>query len=147
MTTFHPYRLNLEPDKDGWLVVTSPDIPELTTQGDTEEDAIESARDAMLTALGGYIHQRRAFPVPKRSPAKDCVVIRLPELVQAKVLLFNAMIEQGISNSELSRRMGKSSETHIRRMIDPYTNISFSDLAQAIRILHMRLFMGIEEAA
>jgi antitoxin HicB len=147
MTQFHPYKLNLEADPDGGFVVTSPDVPELITQGESRDEAIESARDALVTALQGYIKQRRAFPIPSKAPGKADTVINLPELVQAKVLLYNAMIEEGISNSELGRRMGKKSETQIRRMIDPRTNVNFPDLAQAIKTLHMRMFIGMEKMA
>lgn len=148
MSKFHPYTLNLEPDReDGGFVVTSPIVPELITQGDTREEAIEMARDAMLAALQGYMHQRKAFPIPSKAPVKDAVTIRLPELVQAKVLLYNAMVEEEVSNSELARRIGKKSETQVRRMLDPYTNVSFKDITDAIRSLHLRLFMGLEKAA
>lgn len=144
MAQFHPYRLNLEADPDGGFVVTSPDVPELVTQGETQDEAIENAREAMLAALSGYMRQRRAFPVPARAPGKDAITTRLPELVQAKVLLYNAMVEEGISNSELSRRLGKKSETQVRRMLDPRMNVSFPDIAEAVKSLHLRLFIGVE---
>lgn len=145
MSKFYPYTLKLEADPDGGFVVTSPVIPELITQGDTEQEAVEMARDAMLAALQGYMYQRKAFPVPSRAPAKDAIIIRLPELVQAKVLLYNAMVEEQVSNSELARRIGKKSETQVRRMLNPYGNVSFKDIADAIHSLHMRLFMGLEK--
>lgn len=148
MSKFYPYTLKLEVDlEDGGFVVTSPIVPELITQGDTKKEAIEMARDAMLAALHGYMHQRKAFPIPSKAPAKDAVTIRLPELVQAKVLLYNAMIEEQVSNSELARRIGKKSENQVRRMLNPYENVSFKDIAEAIRSLHLRLFMGLEKAA
>lgn len=144
MTQFHPYRLLLEADPDGGFVVTSPDVPELVTQGETKDEAVDNAREAILAALSGYMRQRRAFPVPAKAPAKNAVTISLPELVQAKVLLYNAMVEEGVSNSELSRRLGKKSETQVRRMLDPRTNVNFPDIADAVKSLHMRLFIGVE---
>jgi len=147
MTKFHPYTLLLEADTDsGGFVVTSPIIPELITQGDTEDESIEMAKDAILAALRGYMRQRRPFPIPSHAPAKNAVSIRLPELVQAKVLLYNAMIEEEVSNSELARRIGKKSENQVRRILDPYTNVSLKDISDAIRSLHLRLFLGLEKA-
>lgn len=35
---FIPYRLHLEADPDGGFVVTSPDVPELVTQGETKDN-------------------------------------------------------------------------------------------------------------
>lgn len=41
------YRITLEPGQDGWFVVTSPDIESLVTQGKTEKEAIDNAREAI----------------------------------------------------------------------------------------------------
>lgn len=147
MSQFYPYRLHLEADPDGGYVVTSPDVPELVTQGESAKDAIEAANNALVAALLGYMRQRRAFPVPTKDPGEDTVSIHFPELVQAKVLLYNTMIEKGMSNSELSRRLGKKSENQVRRMLDPRKNVNFGDISKAFSIFHLRLSMVVEHTA
>lgn len=41
------FRITLEQGQDGWIVVTSPDIDSLVTQGKTEKEAIDNAREAI----------------------------------------------------------------------------------------------------
>lgn len=41
------YRIFLNTDESGWIVVTSPDIPSLITQGKTEDEAIKNAMDVV----------------------------------------------------------------------------------------------------
>ena len=47
----YAYPVSLEPD-DGDVVVSFPDVPEVHTQGEDREDALEQAEDALVVALG-----------------------------------------------------------------------------------------------
>jgi len=48
------YRYSLEPQLNGWFLVRFPAIPEALTEDETEEEAIENARDCLLAAVEGY---------------------------------------------------------------------------------------------
>ena len=51
------FPVNLKHDKnDGGFVVTFPDIPEAITQGNTVEEALAMAHEALETALRGLAH-------------------------------------------------------------------------------------------
>ncbi|QEH35581.1 Antitoxin HicB [Aquisphaera giovannonii] len=58
------YRLPLvfEPQPEGGFTVTSPVIPELLTEGDSVEDAIENVRDAFAAVLEIYRDSGRSLP-------------------------------------------------------------------------------------
>jgi antitoxin HicB len=58
------YKLPLvfEPQPEGGYTVTSPLIPELLTEGDSVEDAIENVRDAFAAVL--EIYRDLGKPVP-----------------------------------------------------------------------------------
>jgi antitoxin HicB len=43
------YRIRLEPDDNGTLLVTCPDLPGVVTYGDTRDQAIAHAGDAIET--------------------------------------------------------------------------------------------------
>ncbi|MBL3677226.1 MAG: type II toxin-antitoxin system HicB family antitoxin [Alphaproteobacteria bacterium] len=144
MTQFHPYALDLEADPDGGFIVTCPQVPEVVTQGDTRAEAMANAPEALLAALQGYMRQKRPFPIPSKAPPEGTAQAVLPELAQAKALLHNAMLAERVSNSELARRMGKSSETQIRRILAPRVNVRFADLADALRATGRRLSLGVE---
>jgi antitoxin HicB len=55
-------RLVLTPDPSGGFVVTSPDIPELITEGDTADEALANVRDALEAARELYADLGRAWP-------------------------------------------------------------------------------------
>jgi antitoxin HicB len=77
--------------------------------------------------------------------AKGDVVIYLPEMMEAKVLLWNAMSKNKVSKSELARRLGKT-EGYVRKLLDPYQNVTIKSLADAAHALEMRLQMELVSA-
>lgn len=58
------YKLPLvfEPQPEGGYTVTSPALPELITEGDTVEDALENVRDALAAVLELYHEEGRSLP-------------------------------------------------------------------------------------
>lgn len=100
------YPALIEPDEPGWQV-SFRDIPEALTGAATREEAEAMAADALLTAMDFYFEDGR--PVPPASRAhKGETLIALPASVWLKILLLNELAAQGVSKSELARRMGAS---------------------------------------
>lgn len=97
------YPVNIQPDGNGWMV-SFPDIPEALTGGDTLEEALDMAQDALETALEFYFDDKRSVPAPSK-PKKGQAVISLPVSMAAKVLLLNEMIAQHVRPAELARRL------------------------------------------
>ena len=58
-------RLVLSPDPSGGFTVTSPDIPELVTEGDTAAEAVANVRDALEAARELYDDLGKAWPQGK----------------------------------------------------------------------------------
>ena len=54
--------LIFEPQREGGYTVTSPLLPELVTEGDTVEDALENVRDALAVVLELYQESGRTVP-------------------------------------------------------------------------------------
>jgi antitoxin HicB len=54
--------LILEPQPEGGFTVTSPLLPELVTEGDTVEDALENVRDALAAVIDAYRETGRSLP-------------------------------------------------------------------------------------
>ena len=95
------YPINLE--EDGYaLILTSPDFPELTIVGDDREETIAHAVHALEEVIAARIHEQKDIPKPSRG---DTYAI-LPTLISVKVMLYQGMREQGVSNVELCRRLG-----------------------------------------
>ena len=55
-------RLVLAPDPAGGFVVTSPDLPELLTEGDTAAEAIGNVADAVAAVCELYADLKKPFP-------------------------------------------------------------------------------------
>ncbi|WP_435020585.1 type II toxin-antitoxin system HicB family antitoxin [Tundrisphaera sp. TA3] len=54
--------LVFEPQPEGGFTVTCPVLPELVTEGDSVEDAIENVRDALAAVLEIYRDSGRMLP-------------------------------------------------------------------------------------
>jgi antitoxin HicB len=59
------YEVVLVPQPEGGFVVSVPDLPDVVTEGETREEALEMARDA----IEGYLEvmRRRGWPVQPAS--------------------------------------------------------------------------------
>ena len=96
------YPIHIENDGTG-LLATSLDFPELTTFGEDREEAQARALDALQEAIAARIYDRRDIPPP--SPDGDGQVALLT-LTAVKVILYQGMRDQGISKTDLARRLG-----------------------------------------
>ncbi len=58
------YKLPLvfEPQPEGGYTVTSPLLPELVTEGDSVDDALENVRDALAAVIEAYREMGRTLP-------------------------------------------------------------------------------------
>ena len=74
------------------------------------------ARDCLEVALGMYVQAREDIPAP--SPLEENqVLITVAPVVAAKLALYSAMREQGITNVALADRLGLQ-EKSVRRLLD-----------------------------
>lgn len=62
------YVAKLTPEKDGGYSVTFPDIPGCITQGDTKEEALKMAKEALELVLEEYLDGR---PLPDPDTDED----------------------------------------------------------------------------
>jgi antitoxin HicB len=64
--------LTLSPQPDGGYTVTSPLLPELVTEGETTEEALENVRDALAAVV--EIYQDLGRPFPSSSQVLDLTI-------------------------------------------------------------------------
>jgi antitoxin HicB len=96
------YPINLEPDDNGTLLVTCPALPEVTTFGGDEAEAIKHARDAIEEAIAARMADGRNVPAPK---GKRRVLVTLPMQTSLKVELYRLLTRENITRAELMRRL------------------------------------------
>ena len=62
MSTLYKLPLVLEPQPEGGYVVTCPVLPELITEGDSVEEAIQNANDALAAIIEAFVDLGRPLP-------------------------------------------------------------------------------------
>ena len=128
----------LTPDEDdGGFVVTFPDIPEAITQGETREEALKMAQEALEAALEFYFEDKRAVPAPAKA-RRGQDVIELPASLSAKILLFNEMLAQNVRPAELARRLSTTPQM-INRLTNLQHTTRIDGIDAALRALGKRL--------
>ena len=60
--TLYKLPLILEPQPEGGYTVTCPVLPELITEGDTVEEALENVKDALRAVIEAYEDLGRPLP-------------------------------------------------------------------------------------
>jgi len=138
------YPVLLTPAEEGGYVVTCRDLPQLVTQGETAQDALEQASDAMDEVFAAYLIDGIDFPAPSKPRRREHLVCPPAETV-AKAALFVAMRQAGISKVQLARRLGVD-EKEVRRLLDPHYGSKLPRIAKAINLLGQRLVIGVESA-
>jgi len=76
------YVAKLTPEKDGGYSVTFPDIPGCISQGDTKEEALKMAKEALELVLEEYLDGR---PLPDPDTDEDKENGLYPVFVDAKL--------------------------------------------------------------
>jgi antitoxin HicB len=138
------YPLVIEPDDNQTLLVTCPDLPEVTTFGEDAEDALQRGRDAIEEALAARMARHESIPSP--SPLRGRKSAGLPPLTVAKVGLYRAMREAGIGKAELGRRLGWHGP-QIDRLLDLRHRSKIEQIDQALRAVGKVLVVSVEDHA
>ena len=134
------YPLTIESDDNGTLLVSFVDIPEAHTFANDEEDVSIRATDCVLTALEGYMKDRRPIPVPSREPTARVAV--LPPLAVAKIALYEAMLNAGVRKAELARRL-RWHMPQVDRVLSLRHGSRLEHLEAALAALDRRLEMRV----
>lgn len=109
------------------------DIPEALTQGDSYEEALAMAKDALLTAMGFYYESYRPIPLPSK-PKNDEVKVEVNANAIVKILLYNEMIKQHIKKSQLARLLNIRPQ-QVTRLFDFKQSSSLDTMDAAFKVI------------
>lgn len=127
----YAYPCRIERDEDGAYVVSFPDVTGANTGADERAEALELAEDALAGALGMYVELREPIPVP--SPVMDGQeVVAVDPVTAAKLELYTAMRDRGVTKRALAKRLGLS-DTTVGRLIAPNRRSRIDRIAKALR--------------
>lgn len=139
------YPATIESGDDEGFVVSFRDVPEAISQGETREEALAEASDALGLALLQYPGLGR--PIPPASPARTDEQLVAPDATDSlKIAVLDAFRASGLSKSEFARRIGKG-ETEARRILDPMHRTKIGTIDEVLATLGRRIVIGFEDAA
>jgi antitoxin HicB len=137
----YPYKIRKTGNE---YIVSFPDVPEALTGASSRKEADALAKDALITALRGYIEDKKAIPAPSGGK-KD--LVHLSPLEAAKLGLYAAMREKKVSNVELGKRLNMA-EGAVRRMLDLDHATKIETIYDALKnVFHYQLITNMERAA
>jgi antitoxin HicB len=136
------YPVRLTVDDNDTVLVEFPDLPEAVTFGETTDEALRRAQDALATAIEGYIKDRRELPTPSRTTGP---MVRPSALVAAKIDLYRAMRERRVSKADLGRRL-RWHPPQVDRLLEVHHVSQLDQLEAAFAVLGKRLVVVAEDA-
>jgi antitoxin HicB len=139
------YPVTLTPDPDGGFTVTFRDVPEAITEGDTREEALLRAEDALESALAMYVAAKEPLPPSSQTEAGE-ELVPLSALGMAKTALYDAMREQGVGRAELARRL-RWHLPQVSRLLDLRHASRMEHVETALAALGLRLVIDVARAA
>ena len=127
------YPCDMTPDvEEGYgFIVTFPDVPEAVTGGATWDESLFLAEDALIAALSFYVDDCEALPIPS-APSDGQALITVPPLQSAKLDLYSAMRERGVSKSDLAGALGVG-ESDVAELLDLDFDSRLSQVDEALK--------------
>jgi antitoxin HicB len=138
------FPIKVEPDDNDTLLVTCPTLPEVTTFGKDEAEALRHAVDAIEEALAARIADGMDIPIPASRPRGASV--SLPLMTALKVSLYRALRDSGITRAELMRRLSWNRES-VDRLFRLDHASRLDQIEAAFRALGRTVSVKIEEPA
>lgn len=120
-------------------------LPEFHAAAQSYDELEQEAVDAIETVFDMYADENRRIPDPQPAAPGD-YVLTLPTLTAAKLALWNAMCDQGLTKADLARRMGIQLQL-VHRMVDFIHSSKIEQVERALLSLGKRLTVDVQDAA
>lgn len=127
------------------MLVEFIDLPRVATDGKDEREAMGEAMDALGSDLSIRLSRHEDIPLPS-APKRGQRLVPVPLWLAPKLALYLAMREQGVGNSELTRRLGVH-ERVVRRMLDPEHATKAEKIQTALAVLGKQMTVEVRDAA
>src|SRR6516165_8273018 len=137
------YPVKLEADDNGTVLATCPSLPEVSTFGEDDADALVHAVDAIEEALAARIAGGEDIPPGPERPRGRSVA--LPLMTSLKASLYRALRESGITRAELMRRLGWNRES-VDRLFRLDHASRLDQIEAAFKALGKSVVLEVEEA-
>jgi antitoxin HicB len=136
------YYCNLTPDPDaGGFVVTFPDIPGVVTEGDTKDEALFNAWEALNGVLESLVSRGMPLPEGKACSDGDLVPVNVePHIITAWEL---RKLRGNLPQSEIAKRLGLTYQAY-QRLENPIKgNPTIKTLEKVAKVFGKRLVISM----
>lgn len=140
----YPARFQLN-RPSGTYTVTFPDFDWGVTQGDDLDDAMFMARDILKIVLQDLIDHRKALPKPSKK-GRGYRIVSLPASEEAKVVLYAAMRDAGLRNTDLARRL-RQPVAYVDRLLNLHRRSKMDDIEAALGAFGKMISIEVRSAA
>lgn len=138
------YGIRIEKLSTGEYVTTCRDIPECTYTSEDLETAYSRAGEAIPFCFEfSYRQHKKAMPLPSRVQDGELKVY-VPMRVQARILLWNAIVSKGLSMTEFAKIIGVSN-SQAQRLVDFTKKASPESIEQALAKLGYLFDVSVTE--
>jgi antitoxin HicB len=134
------YPCNIQKDENEKYLITFPDFPEALTEGDTEEEALFNASEALTLTLEGRAEEKIAIPFPPQS--ESGTMIYPSSRIQAALLV--RFSRKGRKIADIARSLGTSWPV-ASHMEDLHHWTTLRQLDKTASILGKRLVVSFED--
>jgi antitoxin HicB len=138
----YSFSVELEPDPDGGVLASFPDVRGAIAHGADEADAVAQARIALAVALFGYLKMDRRLPRSKKRLGRR-IAPHATDIL--KIAVVESWLHSGMSKTEFARQLGVN-EKEARRILDPDAATKADRLEQALHVLGRKLHIAVEAA-
>ena len=137
----YAYPCLLEPEEEagfeGVFNVSFPDVPGALTFGHGRAEALEMAEDVLTIMLADYVERNKDFPAP--SPLLEGQeLVAVPPMAAAKLSIYTAMRQQGVTKQFLAQQLGISDAT-VDKLLIPDRHSPWSQITRALELLGRKL--------
>ena len=134
------YPCKIQKDNDEKFLVTFPDFSETLTEGDTEEEALFNASEALTLTLEGRAEDGMSIPFPPQVES-DTMVYPSSRVQAALLVRFN---RKGRKKADIARSLGTSWPV-VSQMEDLHHWTTLRQLDKTASILGKRLVVSFED--
>ncbi|MDQ2777797.1 MAG: type II toxin-antitoxin system HicB family antitoxin [Acidobacteriota bacterium] len=139
----YQYPADFTPAEEGGFVISFPDVPEAITQGETPEQCIEQASDALEEAIIGRINTGEEIPLASEVQ-RGQFLIPVPAQTAFKAALYEEIRNQGLNKVEMAARLGID-EKEARRLLDPHHPSKLPRIAEILERVGKYIVVGVED--
>jgi antitoxin HicB len=139
----YKYPANFVPAEEGGFVITFPDVPEVVTQGETVQECVEQASDALEEAIIGRINTGDEIPVPSVIQ-RGQYAIPVPAQSALKAALYEEIRSQGRSKVQMAAHLGID-EKEMRRLLNPHHASKLPRIAEILGRAGKHVIVSIED--